>query len=133
MGSVMTDSHPQRRHFARIHFDSDYHLSTPDHSKKWSGEILDLSLHGALLRRPTEFDGSPGDKLNLEFKLGDTDTHIQMEAHVAHVHDDLVGLECEHIDVESMTHLRKILELNLGDPDLMERELPEMLQLYQTD
>ena len=126
----MTDS-PQRRHFTRIPFDTQYQLHTPDQAQQWQGEVADLSLHGALIKCPDNFSAQPGDKLLLNLILGQDDVSIGMEVHVVHLHDDLIGLECEHIDVESMTHLRKVLELNLGDPNLMEREIPEMLEVYK--
>jgi len=31
------------------------------------------------------------------------------------------------IDVDSMTHLRRLIELNLGDPTLLERELKALV------
>ena len=36
---------------------------------------------------------------------------------------DLVGMVCRHIDVDSISHLRRLVELNLGDEALLEREL----------
>jgi hypothetical protein len=129
----MTDPHPQqRRHFARIRFDTEYQLRVPSENTTWTGKLVDLSLHGALIKRPQDFDHAIGDKLELELRLSQDDIKIDMQAHIAHVHDDLIGLECEHIDVESMTHLRRILELNLGDPHLMEREIPEMIERYKS-
>ena len=37
----------------------------------------------------------------------------------------LWGLQWLHIDVDSLKHLRRLLELNLADPDLMNRELAD--------
>jgi hypothetical protein len=37
--------------------------------------------------------------------------------------DDLLGFVCRHIDLESISHLRRLVELNLGDESLLEREL----------
>ncbi len=34
-----------------------------------------------------------------------------------------LGLRCEDIDVDSITCLRRLVELNLGEPELLEREL----------
>lgn len=125
----MTDSQ-QRRHFTRIQFDTEYQLTSAENNQQCSGELVDISLHGALIKRPDNVDIATNDKCNLELKLGDDGIKIQMETHVAHVHDDLVGLECDHIDLESMTHLRRVLELNLGDSKLMEREIPEMIEVF---
>ena len=127
----MTDSNQHRRHFTRIHFDTDYRLSTSDGKDQWSGHVVDLSLHGMLIDRPANFSGSRGDDFLLELILSANDVVIKLEAQLAHAHDDLIGFECKHIDVESMTHLRRVLELNLGDPNLMEREIAEMIDINQ--
>ena len=127
----MTDT-PQRRHFVRIPFDAQYVLLSTANDQQWRGTVIDLSLKGALLHKPEAFSScKPGDHFVLELILGQDSLNIQMEVHVAHVHETVVGVTCEHIDLESMTHLRRVLELNLGDPQSIERELSEMMQLNQ--
>jgi hypothetical protein len=34
-----------------------------------------------------------------------------------------VGFECEYIDLDSISNLRRLVELNLGDSVLLERQL----------
>ena len=46
-----------------------------------------------------------------------------MDVEIAHRENDELGLNCKDIDVDSITHLRRLVELNLGDPELLEREL----------
>jgi hypothetical protein len=46
-----------------------------------------------------------------------------MDVTVAHCESEHVGFHCDHIDIDSITHLRRLVELNLGDPELLEREL----------
>jgi hypothetical protein len=36
-------------------------------------------------------------------------------------------LLCESIDLDSITHLRRLVELNAGDPALLERELTALV------
>jgi hypothetical protein len=36
------------------------------------------------------------------------------------------GLQWRNIDVDSLTHLRRLLELNLNDPSLLDRELADL-------
>jgi hypothetical protein len=38
-----------------------------------------------------------------------------------------VGLRCDRLDVDSMSHLRRLVELNLGDPALLERDLQSLI------
>ncbi len=125
----MTHPDSQRRHFTRIPFDAEYRLHSPDANKHWDGTVIDLSLHGVLVKRPEDIQASRGDEFTLELILNANEVNIQMEVHVAHSHDSFIGFECEHIDLDSMTHLRRVLELNLGDPKLLERELNEMINI----
>ena len=46
---------------------------------------------------------------------------------VAHREGRRAGLACQSIDVDSVTHLRRLVELNAGDPDLLQRELSALL------
>ena len=50
-----------------------------------------------------------------------------MEARVVHVEGRYAGLRCLAIDLDSVTHLRRLVELNLGDPALLERELSALI------
>ena len=68
-----------------------------------------------------------GDLLTLEIPLAEG-TAIRMDGVVAHIADQRVGLHCQNIDVDSITHLRRLIQLNLGDAELCDRELSAMWQ-----
>jgi hypothetical protein len=46
-----------------------------------------------------------------------------MDVLIAHHENEELGLHCKDIDIDSITHLRRLIELNLGNPALLEREL----------
>ena len=46
-----------------------------------------------------------------------------MRDRVSHVEDNHMGIESTGIDIESITHLRRMLELNMGDSRILNREL----------
>lgn len=46
---------------------------------------------------------------------------------MAHCNGEQAGLLCLTIDIDSVTHLRRLVELNLGDTDLLERELSHLI------
>ena len=54
------------------------------------------------------------------------DARIAMQMRVVHVEGKRVGLRCEHIDLDSITHLRKLVEMNCGDSAQLERELANL-------
>lgn len=61
----------------------------------------------------------------IELVLGEGAT-ITMAATISHVNDDHWGLQWDNIDLEGLTHLRRLLELNMVDPAEMHRELAEL-------
>ena len=42
---------------------------------------------------------------------------------MTHAEAGRIGFRIEHIDMDSVAHLRRLVELNLGDPDLLKRDL----------
>ncbi|MFN2308107.1 MAG: FHA domain-containing protein [Gammaproteobacteria bacterium] len=114
------DMQENQRRFTRIPFDAEAVLRSD--ADEWPCEVIDLSLKGALIREPHGWAGKPGEHYRLSLML-DQDTRIQMDVSVAHRENQHVGLFCQDIDLDSITHLRRLVELNLGDPDLLEREL----------
>ncbi|MCW8906054.1 MAG: PilZ domain-containing protein [Sedimenticola sp.] len=109
-----------RRHFHRILFDAPVSVSGGE--QEISTRLIDISLNGVLLEMNPPSPWKPGDRLELNIRLGD-EAFIDMQAVVVHSERGQLGLTCEHIDMESIAHLRRLVELNLGDESLLEREL----------
>lgn len=116
---------PHTRHFTRIPFDCDARLFQD--LKSWPTQLIDISLKGALISRPEGWESTRGDKAKLIISLAGKDIEITMEVQVSHVEDDRVGFACQHIDIDSASHLHRLMELNLGDESLLEREIHEMV------
>lgn len=77
-------------------------------------------------------DGPPpqaGMPCLVKLPLGDesTEVHIAMAGELAHVEAGHAGVLCRSIDLESITHLRRLIEVNLGDPAASERELKALI------
>lgn len=108
------------RHFHRILYAGEAALSCGE--KTWSCEIIDLSLKGCLLSFESPWQEDPEKLYTLTLKLSE-DIRIEMELSTAHVVDNKVGFKCEHIDIDSISELRRLVELNLGSSDLLERDL----------
>ena len=114
----------ERRRFTRINFNTEVTISTT--AGKWQGQLVDISLHGALVELPDDWSGKQGDHAMLDVLLGNGEIDIRMETTVAHVHDHQIGLQTMNMDLDSITHLRRLMEINSGDPDLINRELDEL-------
>jgi hypothetical protein len=92
--------------------------------RRFPSRLIDVSLKGALMKSPAGLDANPGAHVTLEIPLGDgTSEVIAMAAQVVSTQSGRLGLSCSSIDVDSITHLRRLLELNSGDAALIEREL----------
>ncbi|WP_423187267.1 PilZ domain-containing protein [Alishewanella sp. d11] len=114
----------EQRHFKRVRFFSQALLEADGH--EYPTELLDISLKGALVKKP--LTGLPAAPTTLFLKLGlsDSTEQVIMQVSIAHQHGIFLGLHCEKIDIDSISHLRRLLELNLGDPELLSRDLAEL-------
>lgn len=117
----------ERRQFSRILFDTKASLTQGINI--WTTKIHDLSLNGALVEKPADFALGDG-ALFLSFSLPDSDIELTMEAELAYKEKGQLGLSCIHIDVDSISHLRRMLELNLGDSALLNRELEHFIDVH---
>lgn len=115
----------ERRQFARVSFDAPAELITVDARLRVS--VLDLSLKGALLKLSGSDLVAMGEPCLLCVRLDSADQRIVMGAEVAHLDGERAGLILRSIDIESVTHLRRLIEVNLGEAHLLERELKALL------
>lgn len=121
----MTEQHNDndRRRFSRIPFDAGCELHTP--SGPVEVQLVDISLRGALIEAnhplPLELEG----EAELHIYLA-SDVLIRMPGAVSHLRDNQYGFRAGDMELESMSHLRRLVELNLGDETLLERELESL-------
>jgi len=114
----------EKRHFHRIHFVSNVLIGIED--KHWECNLLDISLKGLLVERPLEIQVSQGALYSVNLTLGEG-VAINMEANATHIEGNHLGLVWVNIDLDSLTTLRRLLELNLTDPEEVNRELTELI------
>lgn len=114
------EKNEDKRRFHRIFYHADAVLSGAGQS--YSCKIIDLSLQGCLLEIAGAWSGLADELYTLKFDLSD-EISIVMEVIATHGDASRVGFKCRHIDIDSISRLRRLVELNLGDSDLLEREL----------
>ena len=115
----------ERRDFWRAPFHSLAQLTCPAGIMR-EGRLHDISLKGALLEMVDDWHGAPGDHCSLKLDLS-PDVSIRMQTTVKHVEGRRMGLRCDEIDIDSITNLRRLVELNSDDPELLERELSALV------
>lgn len=114
----------ERRPFSRIHFNAPAEVSQG--ALVVDAEVLDISLKGALLAVPDNTAFDINSSLYLDIRLSGS-VDIAMQGRIAHREPGRIGVACETIGLESIQHLRRLVELNVGDPAIMERELSELI------
>ena len=114
-----------KRHFHRVGHDAAANLTTPDGARACTVE--DLSLKGCMVRLAEEWPVDPALTYRLSIHLTYA-IHIDMEVALAHQEGIHAGFRCVSIDADSIGQLRRLVELNLGDNALLERDLHELLQ-----
>ncbi len=116
-----------RRRFTRIIFDAKCTLSSAGH--EWQVTLIDICLKGALVECHHDIPVNLGDQVELKIMLEGSDIVITMPARINHKLDNRVGFQAMSMQLDDVSHLRRLVELNLGDSVLLEREL---VHLYST-
>lgn len=103
----------EKRRFTRVPFEGTARLQLGE--QILTVELLDLSVRGAQLRLPSGASVTEGAECRLVLILEDSAIHLKLESQVRHVGEDQTGLVFNLIDVTDMQHLRRLVELNLGE------------------
>ena len=115
----------EKRRFSRIAFDSPVVLNF--NNKSWESTLIDISLRGVLIARPDDWDETINGIFEMKIFLNGNDSRIDIGVKQAHCINDRIGFSCEQIDLQSAATLRRLIELNLADEALLDREIAVML------
>ncbi|MFB6345316.1 MAG: PilZ domain-containing protein [bacterium] len=122
-GEQITDE--DRRRFERVPFTADVEIVK--NCTVWRTQLQDISLKGLLVYEPDQWKQEEG-TYEIRIKLSDTypTGEITMKGKIVHSTAESIGFEQVEITSESLTQLRKLLELNLN-PGQIQRELSELI------
>lgn len=113
----------EHRAHTRIPFDAQVRVAS--NGNFWEGKLLDISLKGVMMARPQNWPDTISGPYTLEVLLNN-EAIITMRARVAHMGIERIGFCCTYIDLDSMTHLKRLIELNIGDQQQLNRELSSL-------
>lgn len=119
----MTNEH---RHFTRIPFNTSATVISTRTGHKTMAELIDISFKGVLIQEPDDWQGINGDHFTLHIQLAGDEIQINLAVIEVHHENDHIGFKTEHMDLDTATNLRRLVELNLGDESLLDRELSEL-------
>lgn len=116
----MNGINKEHRKFTRIEFDAK--TSIHQGSENWPVEMVDISMKGLLVLQPAKWHIDPHGSFEAKIVLSD-DAVITMSLKLVHLTEETAGFTCTHIDLDSISLLKRLVELNLAAPDLLHREL----------
>lgn len=111
-----------KRQFSRFELDVPVVVSQSDTS--WTSKLVDISLKGLLIEMPKVWQSA---QKTFEANIRIPDHPISMTVEKVHEHDNMIGFKCMSIDLESIATLKRLVELNLGDEQLLKREISQMI------
>lgn len=122
---MKNDRPTDRRRHPRFPFHGHASLNRGD--TRWPVQLLDVSRRGALVVVPEAWGGEPGSRYELVIPVVSGAEYVRAEAVVRRRAGRLVGLACGALDLSSLVALARLVDLNLGSSQLLERDLPGLL------
>ncbi len=110
---------PEKRYFRRIQFANPMLLLLEEQVE---AEILNLSLKGVRIRPYQPVALTPGLRVRLCLPLNEQIT-LELQAQAIREQEGSWSFEFVEMELEAFTHLRSLLEANLGDDEEIEQEL----------
>jgi PilZ domain len=123
MKAAATTTSPDQRRFKRFAFASLARLYSS--TQAFETDVIDISLRGAMVVKPLNFAAKVGSTARLELRLHGT-VVISMGCSVATINAETVGLKTERLDWDSFLHLKRLIELNIGESEILNRELSNL-------
>jgi hypothetical protein len=110
-----------KRRFSRITFNVKCTLTLGNEHLEVS--LVDIALKGALIEVAQPVTAQLKTPCSLSIELDGLEAPLHFSADVMHVHENRIGVKFTATDIDSMIHLRSIVESNTADPEKVSREL----------
>ena len=127
LSGMNTENHKngatERRQSQRIPFHAEILMQSGD--EEWTCNLLDISLKGMLVEPPRNIQINPNNPCAIALFLSD-EVIINARVRIKHTDSDRWGLQFINIDIESLEHLRHLLESSLKNTDLIERDVAHL-------
>jgi PilZ domain-containing protein len=114
-----------QRQFQRIKFavETDVDINGARHD----ATLVDISLRGALVAFQDELPLTEGLPCQLSVHLDQSSVVLFFAGEIVRSRANLAGIKFTTINIDSMIHLRRLLELNTADPDQVKSELKSFI------
>ncbi len=116
----------EKRHYHRVAFKNDAILTGKD--LQINCQVIDISIQGVLLAVSDRHSVPSDSQFELQIPLDQGQESINMKLKLKNQRGNQIGLACYHIDLDSISHLRRLIELNLGDSTILERDFESLVK-----
>lgn len=115
-----------QRRYPRFPFHSRARLLLDDLES--NGTLMDISLSGALFALDKALDLSPDTDCRLDIYRRRWHPAESIRSSIVYCANHLLGIRFLEIDSAAEGELRRMIEMNLASPRLLERDLPALLR-----
>ncbi|MCK5386466.1 MAG: PilZ domain-containing protein [Gammaproteobacteria bacterium] len=117
----------EQRHFTRIPFNASATIVSSRTGNKTIAKLIDISFKGLLINKPDDWQGSNNEHYTVNLQLSGHEIEMNLEVIEVHEENNHIGFKTEYMDIDTATNLRRLVELNLGNESLLDRELSELV------
>jgi hypothetical protein len=110
-----------KRRFQRVPFQAETQVFVDGSS--WDCDLLNIALNGALLESATPLPIELNTACDIRLSLPGSGIQLDFRAELVHREETHFGFKFLSVDLTTLTHLRKLIELNTGDADCVRDEL----------
>lgn len=121
----------EKRKFSRITFAGKCSLNENNSGtiKIWQTKLLDISLKGALVLQPDFWDYEKDSPVQLQLGLEGSDIILECDGKICHQEDGRLGITFLALNLETVSHLKRLIQLNLADENLLHREISQLINI----
>ncbi len=111
----------EKRYCKRITFPATVEIEFQQRS--YPGELLDLSMKGALIQPDGDITLQKKENASIKITLPMSELILSFEAELVHLYKNNMGFKFISVDIDTMTHLRRLMELNTGNSEQVHEEI----------
>jgi len=111
----------ERRIFSRVRFVAKVQINYD--SRVYDAKMLDISLKGTLIESGTDIFLEKTKQCKIKLCLMNPDVTLNFDSELIYQDSKNLGFKFLRVDNTTMMHLRRLLELNIGDSDTIQKEL----------
>ena len=116
----------EQRNYRRIAFHTTAEVLFED--RQSACDLLEIALRGTLVRIAEDIGLKIGERGQIRIGLPNSELNLTFGIELIHRQEDVCGFLFVDADDESLAHLRRLLELNFGDGEEVDREFMHWMQ-----